>query len=113
MSSGRAGCGAGTFLRSGSSAAAVVLPDGLCYAFGMVGLLGGKWLRREQDVWTSERLYRLEACIGMIAGRLDSKSFESLKRDIEEVARRHGLRVRKFKLEGATKRTKKTKRKKK
>jgi hypothetical protein len=54
------------------------------------------------------------ACIGIeIAGRLDRKSFESLKLDIEKVARRHGLRVRRFKLEGAAVRMKKTKKKKK
>jgi len=53
-----------------------------------------------------------KAHIGIeIAGRLDSKSFESFKQDIEKVARRYGLRVKKLRLERATRRTKKAKKK--
>ncbi len=45
-------------------------------------------------------------------GRLDRKSLESLKADIEKLARRYRLRVRKLKLENAAIRAKKTKKKK-
>jgi hypothetical protein len=54
-----------------------------------------------------------KAFIGIeITGRLNSKSFEAFKRDIERVAKRYGLRVKKLKLKGGPTRTKKTKKKK-
>ena len=50
------------------------------------------------------------AFIGIeITGRLDSKSFESFKLDLEKLARRYGLRVRKLRLKGKTKRRTKKK----